>query len=230
MGGIAIVVATVVGYLFAHIRRKSIAFATPGWALIALIVGLGIVGWIDDYLGVRAGRNLGLRKRGKTLGIVVIASGFAWLAVYFVHTDTHLSFTQPLDIDLGKLGLFLWIVLVVYATANAVNLTDGLDGLATGSSALTFAAFMIIAFTEFRHPDIYGVPAGAGARPGGRRGGDVRRVRRLPLVERRARAHLHGRYGLARDRRGDGRASRCSLAPICCCRSSPVCRRSRRSR
>jgi phospho-N-acetylmuramoyl-pentapeptide-transferase len=157
MGGIAIVVATVVGYLFAHVRRQSIAFATPGWALIALIVGLGIVGWIDDYLGVRAGRNLGLRKRGKTLGIVVVAAGFAWLAVYFVHTDTHLSFTQPLDIDLGKVGLFLWIVLVVYATANAVNLTDGLDGLATGSSALTFAAFIIIAFTEFRHPDIYGV-------------------------------------------------------------------------
>jgi phospho-N-acetylmuramoyl-pentapeptide-transferase len=157
MGGIAIVLATVVGYLFAHIRRTSIAFATPGWALIALIVGLGIVGWIDDYLGVRARRNLGLRKRGKTLGIVVVAFAFAWLAVHFVHTDTHLSFTQPLDIDLGQTGLVLWAVLVVYATANAVNLTDGLDGLATGSAALTFAAFMIIAFTEFRHPDIYGV-------------------------------------------------------------------------
>jgi phospho-N-acetylmuramoyl-pentapeptide-transferase len=157
MGGIAIVLATVVGYLFAHIRRKSIAFATPGWALIALIVGLGIVGWIDDYLGVRARRNLGLRKRGKTFGIVVIAAAFAWLAVEFVHTDTHLSFTQPLDVNLGKVGLFVWVILVVYATANAVNLTDGLDGLATGSSALTFAAFMIVAFTEFRHPSIYGV-------------------------------------------------------------------------
>jgi phospho-N-acetylmuramoyl-pentapeptide-transferase len=157
MGGIAIVLATLIGYLVAHIRRDSIAFATPGWALIALIVGLGIVGWIDDYLGVRAHRNLGLRKRGKTLGIVVIAAAFAWLAVYFVHTDTHLSFTQPLSVDLGKVGMFLWIVLVVYATANAVNLTDGLDGLAAGSSAFTFAAFMIIAFTEFRHPLIYNV-------------------------------------------------------------------------
>jgi phospho-N-acetylmuramoyl-pentapeptide-transferase len=157
MGGIAIVVATIIGYLFAHVRRSSIAFATPGWALLALITGLGLVGFIDDYLGVRAGRNMGLRKRGKTLGIVVIAAAFAWLAVHFVHTDTHLSFTQPLNADLGKLGLFLWVILVVYASANAVNLTDGLDGLAAGSSALTFAAFMIIAFTEFRHPDIYGV-------------------------------------------------------------------------
>jgi phospho-N-acetylmuramoyl-pentapeptide-transferase len=157
MGGVAIVAATIIGYLFAHIRRESIKFATPGWALVALIFGLGVVGWIDDYLGVRAHRNLGLRKRGKTLGIVIIAAAFAWLAVSFVHTDTHLSFTQPLDVDLGKVGLFIWIVLVVYATTNAVNFTDGLDGLATGSSALTFAAFMIIAFTEFRHPDIYGV-------------------------------------------------------------------------
>ncbi len=157
MGGIAIVLATVAGYLFAHIRRDAIAFATPGWALIALIIGLGFVGWIDDYLGVRARRNMGLRKRGKTLGIVVVAAVFAWLAVYFVHTDTHLSFTQPLNIDLGRLGLFVWVILVVYATSNAVNLTDGLDGLAAGSSALTFAAFMIIAFTEFRHPDIYRV-------------------------------------------------------------------------
>jgi phospho-N-acetylmuramoyl-pentapeptide-transferase len=157
MGGIMIVAATIIGYLFAHIRRSSIAFATPGWALLALITGLGVVGWIDDYLGVRARRNMGLRKRGKTLGIVAVAAGFAWLAVYFVHTDTHLSFTQPLNADLGKVGLFLWIILVVYAAANAVNLTDGLDGLAAGSSALTFAAFMIIAFTEFRHHEIYGV-------------------------------------------------------------------------
>jgi phospho-N-acetylmuramoyl-pentapeptide-transferase len=159
MGGIAIVSAAVVGFLVAHARRTSVAFARSGWSLLALIIGLGIVGWIDDYLGVRARRNLGLRKRGKTFGILAIACAFAWLAVTYVQTDTHLSFTRPSHIDLGKIGMFIFIVLVIYATANAVNLTDGLDGLATGSSALTFAAFMIIAFTEFRHPSIYHVSA-----------------------------------------------------------------------
>ena len=70
--------------------------------------------------------------------------------------STHLSFTRPLDVDLGTVGWFVFAILIVYATANAVNLTDGLDGLAAGSSAFVFAAFMIIAFTEFRHPTIYG--------------------------------------------------------------------------
>jgi phospho-N-acetylmuramoyl-pentapeptide-transferase len=157
MGGIAIVGAAAIGYLFAHVRRSSVAFATPGWTLLALVVGLGVVGFVDDYLGVRARRNLGLRKRGKTFGIVLMASIFAWLSLHYVHTDTHLSFTRPLDIDLGSVGWFIWAVVVIYAAANAINLTDGLDGLAAGSSALIFGAYMIIAFTEFRHPNIYGV-------------------------------------------------------------------------
>src|SRR5207302_2653392 len=133
MGGLAIVGATVLGYLFAHVRRESVAFARSGWSLLALIVGLGVVGWIDDYLGVRARRNLGLRKRGKTLGIVAVAAVFAWLALDFAHVSTHLSFTRPLGVDFGTIGWFVFAILIVYATANAVNLTDGLDGLAAGS-------------------------------------------------------------------------------------------------
>ena len=155
MGGLAIVGATCIGYVFAHVRHRTVAFSTSGWTLLALIVGLGAVGFLDDYLGVRARRNLGLRKRGKTLGIVAIAAVFAWLSLDFVHTSTHLSFTRPLTSNLGTAGWFVFAVLIVYATSNAVNLTDGLDGLAAGSSAFVFAAFMIIAFTEFRHPQLY---------------------------------------------------------------------------
>ena len=157
MGGIAIVGASVIGYLFAHFRHKSVAFSSSGWTLIVLIVGLGAVGFLDDYLGVRARRNLGLRKRGKTLGIVAVAAVFAWLSHDFAHTSTHLSFTRPLTVDLGTAGWFVFAILIVYSTANAVNLTDGLDGLAAGSSAFVFAAFMIIAFTEFRHDTLYGI-------------------------------------------------------------------------
>jgi phospho-N-acetylmuramoyl-pentapeptide-transferase len=157
MGGLAIVGAVVIGYLVAHIRRADVRFSSTGWTLLALIVGLGIVGFIDDYLGIRARRNLGLRKRGKTLGIVAIAAIFAVMAIEWVNVSTMLTFTRPLDFDFTTLGWIMWAILVVYAAANAVNLTDGLDGLAAGSSALTFSAFVVVAFTEFRHPEIYGV-------------------------------------------------------------------------
>ena len=61
MGGIAVVGAAVLGYIVAHFRHKSVAFSSSGWTLIILVGGLGAVGFLDDYLGVRAGRNLGLR-------------------------------------------------------------------------------------------------------------------------------------------------------------------------
>jgi phospho-N-acetylmuramoyl-pentapeptide-transferase len=162
MGGIAIVLAVIAGYVMAHVRHGSVAFSTSGWTLLALISGLALVGWLDDYLGVRARRNLGLRKRGKTAGIVAVAAVFAWLALDFANVSTNLTFTRPLDFDLGTVGWFVFAILLVYATANAVNLTDGLDGLAAGSSTFVFAAFMIIAFTEFRHPTLYGLEFGSG--------------------------------------------------------------------
>ena len=69
--------------------------------------------------------------------------------------NTHLSFTRPLGLDLGTVGWIIWCVAVVYATTNAVNITDGLDGLLAGSGALVFAAFVVISFTQFRHPLAY---------------------------------------------------------------------------
>ena len=100
-----------IGYLVAHVQHRAdrVRDARHGRCM-ALIVGLGVVGFVDDYLGVRAGRNLGLRKRGKTLGIVVVAAVFAWLALDFVQLSTHLSFTRPLDFDLGTVG---WFVLAI---------------------------------------------------------------------------------------------------------------------
>ena len=160
MGGIAIVGTVAAGYVVAHFRHRTVAFSTSGWTMLALIVGLGAVGFLDDYLGVRARRNLGLRKRGKTVGIVAVAAVFAWLSLDYAQTSTRLSFTRPLAANLGTVGWFLFAIVIVYATANAVNLTDGLDGLASGSSTFVFAAFMIIAFTEFRHPVIYGLRSG----------------------------------------------------------------------
>src|SRR5262249_21868517 len=130
MGGIAIVGAVVVGYFIAHLRRAGGRLASRGWALLLLLLRLAPLRFLRDYLGVRARRTLGLRKRGKTLGIGLVALLFALLAVNWTHVSTRLSFTRPAHFDFTTIGWIAWAVLVVYAAANALNLTDGLDGLA----------------------------------------------------------------------------------------------------
>jgi len=158
MGGVAIVAAAAVGFLVAHVRRESVKFSDSGYVLLALILGLAVVGFVDDYLGIKHRRNLGLRKRGKTAGQLLVATGFALLALSWIDVSTELSFTRSLDLDLAG---GVWVALavgVIYASANAVNITDGLDGLAAGSSALVFSAFCVICFVQFRHPEIYGIP------------------------------------------------------------------------
>jgi phospho-N-acetylmuramoyl-pentapeptide-transferase len=162
MGGLAIIGAAFAGYLAAHVRTEAIKFADTAIGLWILILGLAAVGFVDDYLGVRRARNLGLRKRGKTLGVTAVAVVFAVFAAEIVGSATTLSFTRALDVDLGRTGWYVAAVLVIYAASNAVNITDGLDGLAAGSSALVFAAFVVIAFTQFRHAQSYQVLA-AGA-------------------------------------------------------------------
>jgi phospho-N-acetylmuramoyl-pentapeptide-transferase len=161
MGGIAIVAGVVLGYAVAHLRnRQELKFARTGLTLLVLIVGLAVVGFIDDYLAIRRGRNMGLRKRGKAGGELLVATGFALLAVHWIHASTHLSFTRQIDVNLGTTIWILFAITVVFASGNAVNLTDGLDGLAAGAATLTFAAFMVIDFWQFRHPGQYGILPG----------------------------------------------------------------------
>jgi phospho-N-acetylmuramoyl-pentapeptide-transferase len=159
MGGIAIVGSAVIGYVIAHVRASA-EFEASGITLLFVIVSLAILGFIDDYLGVRRGRNLGLNKRAKSAGQLVVALGFALLALHWVGASTHLSFARDLDLDLGSPLWSVWAILFIVGSSNAVNLTDGLDGLAAGSAAMVFAAFMIIAFWQFRHEDVYGIEPG----------------------------------------------------------------------
>src|SRR5712692_7707229 len=86
MGGLAIIVSAFVGYVVAHIRTEQIKFARAGITIMLLVVSLAAVGFVDDYLGVRLGRNLGLRKRGKTSGQLLVAVGFVLLALHYVDT------------------------------------------------------------------------------------------------------------------------------------------------
>ena len=158
MGGLMIVAAAVVGYLVAHVRPRTI-YSRGGLLVLLAIVATAAVGLVDDYLKVSRRQSLGLNKRGKATGQVVVAVGFALLALHWAHAKTDLSFTRynSTGIHLGDVVWVVLAVLVIVGASNAVNLTDGLDGLAAGSGAFAFAAFVVIGFWQFRHPQ-YGVP------------------------------------------------------------------------
>ncbi len=162
MGGLVIILAVVAGWLAGHVDARSPEgdwqigfrnFDLEGSLVLLAFVGMGLIGFADDYLKVTRERNLGLNKRWKFLGQLVIAGLFAWGA-YVADVTTELSFTRPLGFDLGWLYVVL-VLLMLTGTANGVNFADGLDGLASGSAAAVFGAFVIISFWQFRNPAFY---------------------------------------------------------------------------
>jgi phospho-N-acetylmuramoyl-pentapeptide-transferase len=125
---------------------------------IAASAGIGMV---DDWIKVHRQRSLGLNKRAKAGAQLVVSLAFAIVCITWLKVDTHLSFTRynSTDINLGKVGWVIFAVVVIIGFSNAVNLTDGLDGLAAGSSTFSFAAFTVIGVYQFKHHSIYLNPA-----------------------------------------------------------------------
>ena len=158
MGGVAIVAGVVAGYVVSDLSPTRI-ITTSGLVTMAAIVGAGAVGLLDDWIKVVKERNLGLSKRAKILGLLIVAIGFAVLAVEHTPVHTELSVTRytAADIDLGTTGWIVFAVLLMLATTNAVNLTDGVDGLAAGAAIFAFFAFIFIDFWAFRNPELYGI-------------------------------------------------------------------------
>jgi phospho-N-acetylmuramoyl-pentapeptide-transferase len=165
MGGVVIVLGTVAGYLLAHFKvftfGEGFGFAAQPLddkAMLALLalVGMGLIGFADDFVKYARKRNEGLSKRWKFAGQLLIAGLFAWGAVR-AGVSTQLSFVRPFGIDLGPVLFFLLVLFMLTATANGVNLTDGADGLVAGSAALVFGAYILIAFWQSRYPDFYQV-------------------------------------------------------------------------
>ncbi|MGH9247504.1 MAG: phospho-N-acetylmuramoyl-pentapeptide-transferase [Acidimicrobiales bacterium] len=174
MGGVAIVGAAFVGYLGAHLRSDTI-FTRSGLLVMLAIGGAAAVGLVDDWIKVSRERNLGLNKTAKIVGLLLVAVGFALGAMFAGRSapaceppidpaapcslHTNLSFTRfdSLGFDLGTVGWVVFAVLLILATSNAVNLTDGLDGLAAGSAGFGFVAYVVVGFWAFRHPEIYDI-------------------------------------------------------------------------
>lgn len=158
MGGLLIIVAALIGYLVGHAGGFR-TFTRSGILVLVLVGAVGAIGFVDDLTGVRNQRNLGLNKRAKFLAQVLVAVGFSLAAWKWAHASTTISFTR-FDLPGWHVAGWLWVVFasfVVVATSNAVNLTDGLDGLAAGSSLSCFSVLAVIAYGQFRHFPIYQV-------------------------------------------------------------------------
>ena len=154
MGGLIIIFAAIAGYLLSHGITQT-AMTASALLVIALVVGLGFIGFLDDWLKVSREKSLGLKGRYKILGQVTIAAIFGYLGIQFADNEgltpisLNLSAVRDTSIVLGSVVVVIWIALMVTATSNGVNLADGLDGLATGASVMTFLAFILIGIWEF---------------------------------------------------------------------------------
>jgi phospho-N-acetylmuramoyl-pentapeptide-transferase len=156
MGGAVIIAATLLGYLLAH----GVTMSGPTMSAVLvlfLMTGLGLVGFLDDYLKISRQRSLGLRAGAKLAGQSAVAITFALLALQFQSSSfrtpasTRISFIRDTAIDLAfagaAIGLVLfvvWALVMIAAWSNGVNVTDGLDGLATGTSVMVFGAYVLI--------------------------------------------------------------------------------------
>jgi phospho-N-acetylmuramoyl-pentapeptide-transferase len=157
MGGVAILVAIWAGYLLAHLVAEEDITASALLVLF-LTTALGVVGFLDDFLKLRRRRNLGLNKTSKLVGQFVTSVIFGILALRFVNARglspaaDNLSFVRDIAVlSFGALGFILFAYLVIAAWSNAVNLTDGLDGLAAGTAAMVLGTYVIIGFWQFRN-------------------------------------------------------------------------------
>ncbi|NIJ11276.1 phospho-N-acetylmuramoyl-pentapeptide-transferase [Saccharomonospora amisosensis] len=162
MGGVAIIVAMVLAYFTAHfadwLRDSTNDGPTAsGLLVLFLAVGLGIVGFLDDFIKIRKQRNLGLNKTAKLVGQLLVAVAFAVLALQFADANgltpasQNLSYVRDLALIFFPVPVFiLFTYLLISAWSNAVNFTDGLDGLAGGAGAMVLATYVVISFWQAR--------------------------------------------------------------------------------
>ncbi|QCX27178.1 phospho-N-acetylmuramoyl-pentapeptide-transferase [Nocardioides jishulii] len=152
MGGIVIIGASVLAYFAAKLATGTVPSASA-WLLLFLFVGLGTVGFLDDFIKIVKQRSLGLRSKAKMIGQTVVAVAFGALALSPMLEDDrgqtpashHISFLRDFDrweVPTVLLVLFIWFMVTGFS--NAVNLTDGLDGLAAGATTLVFGAFVLV--------------------------------------------------------------------------------------
>lgn len=155
MGGLAIVVAAFAGWMVAHVRDLAFSRqAEIAWIAILVMAGMG---FLDDYLKVKRAHNRGVFWKKKSYITFTLSLLLAWWMVSATNISTALSFTRS-DLPGWHMPWYVWVLwaaTMIWATSNAVNVTDGLDGLAAGSAMMGFLAFTIIGYVALRYRGIY---------------------------------------------------------------------------
>lgn len=161
MGGAVILGATLLAYAAAHLFTLT-GPSMSGLLVLFLMTGMGLIGFLDDYIKITRQRSLGLRSGQKLAGQGLVGVLFAVLALQFPNdqfrtpASPRISFVRDTHVNLAFAGTLLGVILfvvwanvIIAGTANGVNLTDGLDGLATGVSTMVFAAYVLIGIWTF---------------------------------------------------------------------------------
>ncbi len=155
MGGIAFILATLIAYALTKVvTGEQPSFS--GVLVLFLMAGMGLVGFLDDYIKIVKQRSLGLRAKAKMLGQLIVGVAFAVLSLNFADArgqtpaSTKLSFTEDFGWSIGPVLFVIWALFMILAMSNGVNLTDGLDGLATGASVMVFGAYTFIGVWQYQ--------------------------------------------------------------------------------
>ena len=161
MGGAVILGAVLLAYAGSHLFTLTPPSAS-GLLVLFLTAGLGLIGFLDDFIKITRQRSLGLRSKQKLVGQGLVGVVFAFLALQFPNAqgrtpaapfistvrDTHLNLAFAGTVG-GVVLFVIWANIMISATSNGVNLTDGLDGLATGASTMVFGAYLLISIWTF---------------------------------------------------------------------------------
>ncbi|MBT8159359.1 MULTISPECIES: phospho-N-acetylmuramoyl-pentapeptide-transferase [Arthrobacter] len=163
MGGTVVVAAVLISYGVTHLimwmmNPRSPGPSASGLLLLFLMVGMGFVGFLDDFIKISKQRSLGLNAKAKLILQAFVGIAFAILVLNFpdpsgiTPASTHISLVRDIPwlnlafggTVLGAILFVIWSNLIVTAATNGVNLTDGLDGLAAGASIMVFGAYTLM--------------------------------------------------------------------------------------